>query len=320
MKLILGTVALFLMFLNSPNAEIAIRDTFVVTAGFSQPTGMSGGSTAATEVLDSIIINGDTTRYAFSIIKTFTGGFFEMGGTMKPLIYSNSSDLAVLRKTPSNIGSHSSRFDNAQWVLGARSDFLFYPDLQKASSNWSIPLNTTGETYALTDYYMLRISDTIGVKWMRDTLDNRAFFGKVTRYQDAHDTVGIAFPDSPQAFYRVCGKTPSWKIAGGAGTAGSNPFNLLNIGASSATFPLSSKTMSMGVGCYGTDITKYSPGPSSHTKVFATHAPRMPGPNEATYYNLKGQRINYPAGAKLPMVFIKKMNGPAGSKLEYGVR
>jgi hypothetical protein len=312
MKLTISTVALCILVWNCPHAEIAIGDTFVPVAGYSDITGMSGGGTTATEVLDSIVIRNDTIRYIFSIVKTSTGGFFEMGGTMKPLIYSKSSTLAVLNKTPSNIGSHSSSFDNAQWILGKESDFLFYPDLQKAAPYWLVPINPTGQAYALTDYYVVRVSDSIGIKWMRDTTATRKFFGKFIRYQNKNDSVGSVIPDTVRYF--TCGVVPSWTATDGTASGNNNPFGLLNVGAASWMYPLKSETLSMGQGCYGNQISKYLHGPSIHSIVPTQRGARAYGPSEVMYYNLLGKRLNCPLKGNFPMLLITKMNGPLNSK------
>jgi len=122
-----GFLFCILAFVSFAYAEIAIGDTFAIHAGYSDNTGMSGGATDATEILDSILIKSDTTLYIFKIIKTATGGFFEMGGTMTPLITSNPAKLVVLGNTPSNITSCSSRFKNVKWIIGKQSDVLFCP-------------------------------------------------------------------------------------------------------------------------------------------------------------------------------------------------
>jgi hypothetical protein len=318
MKTFIGMIAVLFIVTGYSNAEIAVGDTFVLWAGYSDITGMSGGRTDATEVLDSVTVKNDTVRYVFSIINTNTGGFFEMGGTMKPLVTSKSSKVVVFNKTPSNIISYSSRFNNVKWIIGNQSDFLFYPDLEKVAPYSSIPINSSGQSYLLNDYYTIRVSDTTGIKWMRDSTDDRSFLGKFIRFQSKFDTIGTRIPDSSMNF--ACGKSPEWRSTGGSLSGSNNPFNVLRLGISSSMYPLKNAVLTMGQGCYSNQITYYKPVQSVSIIVPMNGSIVRYGPNSSTYYNLLGQKMITFKNGISPMIFITKMNGYSKSKTVYELK
>jgi hypothetical protein len=241
---------LFLFSMNS-NAEIAVGDTFVLWAGFSNFLGMSGGRVEGTEVLDSSLVKGDTSVYFFSCIRTIVYQFWE--GTPQRLPgLSTQSKMTILNKTPSTIASSSVRFRNAAWIIGEKSDFLFYPALKNASPYWSIPINTTDSAFLSSDYYTVRVSDTTGIKWCRDPSDDHLFNGKFLQFNDRFDTIGKYDPDSLK--YSSFRGPPSWRAIGGYMSGDINPFHVLYV-ATSSTIPLLQGD-SIEPGCYSNQITR----------------------------------------------------------------
>ena len=237
-------------------AAPAVGDTFIVRAVYSDITGMSGGGTEAREVVDSISLHGDTTRYFFTIISAKTDGFFESGRIMQPLIKANNTRLTMLGTKPVSITGNSAKFDNSAWILGEKSDFLFFPDLQPVSQYLPMPLVRADQLLENGDFYRVRVSDTMGILWTCDVLQSRSFIGKYFKYRNRSDTVGMPIPDTQNYF--VCGNTPSWRYTGGP-VNGSNPFCLIEINASSSTYPLKNSAMTVGEGCYGMRMSGYRP-------------------------------------------------------------
>lgn len=233
-------------------SEIAVGDTFVIEAGYSNFIGMSGGATDAIEVLDSVVKNGDTTFYHFSVVSSKSDGFFEMGGSMKPLINSGEkTKLAILSSKPSSIQKNSPRFDGLQWILSEKSDLLFYKSIEPISPLSPIPIDTSIEPYTENDFYIVRYTDTSGMKWVKNENENRIFQAQVIFYEDSQDSAGIIQSDNPNispTYYSTTGWIPANSL-----------LHFRCFETSSIAYPLDGEQMTMKEGFYSTEIMHYKP-------------------------------------------------------------
>jgi hypothetical protein len=200
-------------------SEVAIGDTFVLSAGYE--TVIDGGTTVATEVLDSIKISADTTFYIYSVKDLNTIGFFEDGRTMSPLIKdSNRKKLAILSSKPKEVVKLSQDLSGSKWIIGSLSDFLFYPDLLELYPTYFIPILPEGTSFQNNDFYVIRVNDTFGIQWVADNplYGGWYFFSRNIKYQDSADTVGQI--DSATVY------NGSYWIS-----SNDNPFSLNSVGA-----------------------------------------------------------------------------------------
>lgn len=198
-----------------------------------------------------------------------------------------------------------------KWIIGKQSDVLFYPDLNKVAPYWSIPINSSDEPFLLDDFYTIRASDTSGIKWVRDSSDNRCLIGKFIKFSNGADTIGNFIPDSSiPRYYRV---TLSWRTTGGS-IPESNPFYLLRIFAASDIYPLNNEILTMGKGIYINQITVYFPiNSTSIASPIKTKASEC-GSGKLTYYNLSGQKISAVPHNNSMMLIISRKNRHLNAK------
>jgi hypothetical protein len=243
-------------------AQIAIGDTFVVRAIYKDYTGMSGGWTEATEVVDSIVADGDTTVYHFSVLDTETDWLFEMGGTMAPLITAATSRLTVLAGKPASIQANSPRFDGLSWILPEKSSFLFHDAIQPIAELCPIPIDSSIADYSDSDFYLVRYADTAGMRWMKNARPwvpgERPLRGMHMAFESAQDTTG-SFDSSPEiVFLTDIWGDPGW-VPTTPGSPEANPLHLKRFMAICPYHHLDTAAVPMGEGRYGTEILAYRP-------------------------------------------------------------
>jgi len=244
-------------------AQIAVGDTFVVRAIYKDYTCMSGGWTEATEVVDSIVADGDTTVYHFSVLDTETDWLFEMGGTMAPLITAATSRLTVLAGKPASIQANSPRFDGLSWILPEKSSFLFHDAIQPIAELCPIPIDSSIADYSDSDFYLVRYADTAGMRWAKNVrpwgVAELPFRGMHMAFESAQDTTG-SLDSLPEIEYMVAERygDPGW-IPTTQGSPEANPLHLKRFMAICPYHHLDTAAVPMGEGRYGTEILAYRP-------------------------------------------------------------
>ncbi len=249
----------------SVDAAVAVGDTFEVWAGYGNSIGMSGGSTKAVEIVVSESRSGDTTVFRLRVVHTETSGFFEFGGQMSPLIEDNDTFfLKILSVKPSEVVGNSNLFEGRRWIL-AGSFFLLYPDLAPLGPFAHMPILDTGLSVSQNDYYTVRATDTSGMIWKQHPEGERWFAGYPVKYANSSDLTGDTLTDSLED-WGACRKEPFW-IPTNAGWDAVNPIEIFRIETSSECSALEGRNLTMGGGCYSSQITYYRKvGPTSVAK------------------------------------------------------
>jgi hypothetical protein len=224
--------------------------------------------------------------------------------------------MTILNKTPSTIASSSVRFRNAAWIIGEKSDFLFYPALKNASPYWSIPINTTDSAFLPSDYYTVRVSDTTGIKWCRDPSDDHLFNGKFLQFNDRFDTIGKYDPDSLK--YSSFRGPPSWRAIGGYMSGDINPFHVLYV-ATSSTIPLLQGD-SIEPGCYSNQITYYRPKQSVRAIIPLTARSPIYNRKPAGLYDVLGREIHGSLQSKSSSIYIFKKSFSSNSTAKFELK
>ncbi len=283
-------------------AEIAVGDTLVMKGTYRDHTGMSGGWTRAVQVVDSVVVRGDTTFYHFSILDTQTDGSFEIGDiAMAPLITASTSQLAILSHKPSTIQANSPRFEGLSWILSDRSSFLFYESVQPIGPLCPIPIDPSAAAYADSDFYLVRHTDTAGMKWTRGYVpyysSERPMRGGHMVFNDADDTVG-AYDTLPWISYTDLERfgLPNW-IPANPGSAAANPLHLMSFTVPSPYYFLPYSSMPMGEGYYGAELIAYKPVASSAMNNPCKHVGRGPAGqgmdgNSGAFYDVLGRSVS----------------------------
>jgi hypothetical protein len=310
MKTCLTAFLTVLLIYLSPHAEIAVGDTFVLWARHNDMSGMSGGTVEGTEVLESIISHGDTSFYLFTLLKTQVSFFWESYPLQLPSI-PVTSKLTILHKIPSNIVKFSSRFANADWIIGEKSDFLFYPEIQKAAPYWPMPIN---DTCLRGDNYTVRVSDTTGISWRLDSLYGY-MVGTFYRFESRFDTVG-QIQSGPFPYDNIM--QPSWGIPGPYSSGGSNPFHISFVAMLSTIPPLNGGSIEEGR--YRSQITYYRPKISSTVFFPLLEEGRRTTWEPKGIYDLRGREILGLSPLKSSNIFITRKVAASNSKTEYELK
>lgn len=284
MYIILCTLFFFISKLTF--AEIRIGNSFFIAASYVDFTGMSGGKTQNIELLDSILQKDDTTLFVFKTISSNNTGFFENGSFMRPLMYgSHKKNIYITSMKPLQISRLSQNLSKAKWIIGSKSDFIFYPDIQPIAEYYFIPILPDSNVFVANDTYTIRINDTTGIVWTyssRIHFPNEYFIGKTIKYLNKMDTTGTVINDS---LYSNIGKTtlfwePNY----------SRPFNVSSITASSLFETLSKKRLTMGEGMYGQNFYSLTPSSPIH---FRPTTNRLKHKFRTSYLDILGRKIGY---------------------------
>ena len=284
-------------------ADLSIGDTLVFNAGYGNSIGMSGGSTQATEVIDSIYTTGDTTTYMFSIVSVSTGGFFEDPSQhMIPLIRDTKTILVIVNSIPSDVRTYSKELKDSKWIVSEKSTLLFYKSILPVSKYMPIPiLDSTIDNQSVIDY-TVRISDTMGVAWRNTETNKTSFHSELIHYTNVSDTAGKIINDSNSIF--ACDDVPYWSSSQAA-----NPLNFTGINVSSSVYLLNQNAMDMGAGCYRMTLFYYKQfhNPASiHTRKLAASMDQLHG--KRLKYSPNGTSIGLNKGNSRLRICIEGMN------------
>ncbi|MFW6253950.1 MAG: hypothetical protein ACOC41_03380 [Chitinivibrionales bacterium] len=266
-------------------AQPTVGDTFFVSAGYG--TIMGSGSTNATEILDSFVVRGDTTFYYFTIIDTENEWFVEFG-RWAHLIDDNHSRLAVLDGTPSCIQEHSSRFDNLRWILSDKSTLLFYYSIRSFAPLCPIPIDSSDAPFSEEDYFIVRHSDTTGVKWAYRPDHENEFEPYVMIFEDGEDSTGKS-----RAVEDLNALTPitMW-VPSNPGYDRPNPIGNTRILLNSDFWPIDFEELEMGFGAYWADVSYKPVSTAAVRKHTGTIHPMRSVRDRPFIYTVRGRRVS----------------------------
>ncbi len=253
----LPVLALFVI-TSTVVGNLSSGDTLIMSARYGNFIGMSGGCARVTEVLESVAERGDTTFYQFAVVEKSSGGFFEDPFTeMHSMIIDSVTILAILSHKPSSIQANTTKFDNLDWILSEHSTLLFYQSIRPIAPFSPIPLGVIIDSIGMDDYFVVRVSDTSGMKWTPDEHESGCLVGYEIRYEDSGDTVGTV-RDSVSGLFDA-GKNLLW-LPNGARDY-DNPLRSFKFETSSLSFYLDESEMIMGEGLYSIDFYEFRPKP-----------------------------------------------------------
>ena len=239
---------------TAKNPIYSVGDTIEISGGYSDFSGMGGGSNTDVVSVDSIRMSADTTFYTLKIISNRAFGSFEDRYKMMAYLFSGDPlRLATLESTPSNVQTNTPALKRCRWIVPEYSSLIFYPSIHPIAKYCPIPILDSSLLNMAGIQYKVRVTDSSGMLWENS---DRAyeFTGKRLRYLSQNDTVGIQVSDSSPSHLIV---TPKWGYPYSIKEITPLVFAFINVSTKNA--PLIDTAMPMGSGYYSTQLRKYIP-------------------------------------------------------------
>ncbi|MEN9353797.1 MAG: hypothetical protein RL318_1122 [Fibrobacterota bacterium] len=278
--------------LASAYPGFSVGDTLLLSQGYGNFIGMSGGQKLVRETIDSIQVKGDTTTIHTSTSSSTTSGFFENpmdGMGLSMLSYGGKHQLVLLHGLPSNVSTGASALRSADWILSDRSTLLFYPSLQPMAPQAPMPILDSSLLPKSATSYLVRLTDTSGIQWTSTNAAPGTFKGILARFKGAADLQGTLIEDTSAYRMQVCTDTAAWSANPALG-----PLRLRSFRTSSTAIPLNTKPMTLGGGCYSSSITDYRP--MTIPQGIHVRRAKVQGP-ASTFRSVSGRRLGSPAKA-----------------------
>lgn len=211
MKRIVLLLVLLLNISLRTEATLSVGDTLIVYASYSEMFLAGAGTTEENEVLDSVANRGDTTFLHFTVVDRKNE--FAPPGGIATLINKNHTQLVIISSKPVTIQESSSRFNGVEWILPDKSSMLFFESISRFSAFCPIPIDPSEEEYGDEDFFIVRVTDSIGMRWSEYPENPIHLKGQLMVFNGKDDLTGTILTDST-GFSEPCGSVSPFIISG----------------------------------------------------------------------------------------------------------
>jgi len=144
--------------------------------GWSDATGMSGGSTSQTNRFQAVAHSGDTTVYRFKVEARTSGGFSESGSPIMPMTWGDTSYVTVLDTVPTNVTRITRGFLGRRWIMTSTA-WILGSGAGAPKGPFTIPVLDNLDGVTKSDSFVVRLDDTLAVRWSLSDSAGGVFHG-----------------------------------------------------------------------------------------------------------------------------------------------